>query len=128
MSYYRVKLDGVDIYDPAYREMTLINPVCTTSLGETGNFEFTFPKGHVFADSIIPYGSNIEGYANQKRLLVQTFMGFLGGPSGKESACDAGHIDTIPGLGRSWKRAWQPAPVFLPGESHRQRSLEGYSP
>jgi len=23
---------------------------------------------------------------------------------------------------------WQPTPVFLPGESHRQRSLVGYSP
>ena len=27
-----------------------------------------------------------------------------------------------------WKRAWQPTPVFLPGESHGQRSLMGYSP
>ena len=27
-----------------------------------------------------------------------------------------------------WKREWQTTPVFLPGESHRQRSLEGYSP
>ena len=26
-----------------------------------------------------------------------------------------------------WRRAWQPTPVFLPGESHRQRSLVGYS-
>ena len=26
-----------------------------------------------------------------------------------------------------WRRAWQPAPVFLPGESHGQRSLAGYS-
>ena len=25
----------------------------------------------------------------------------------------------------SWRRAWQPTPVFLPGESHGQRSLEG---
>ena len=28
----------------------------------------------------------------------------------------------------SWRRAWQPTPVFLPGESHGQRSLAGYSP
>ena len=28
----------------------------------------------------------------------------------------------------SWRRKWQPTPVFLPGESHRQRSLVGYSP
>jgi len=26
------------------------------------------------------------------------------------------------------KRAWQSTPVFLPGESHGQRSLAGYSP
>ena len=28
----------------------------------------------------------------------------------------------------SWRRKWQPTPVFLPGKSHRQRSLVGYSP
>ena len=27
-----------------------------------------------------------------------------------------------------WRRKWQPIPVFLPGESHGQRSLAGYSP
>ena len=27
-----------------------------------------------------------------------------------------------------WRRACQPTPLFLPGESHGQRSLEGYSP
>ena len=27
-----------------------------------------------------------------------------------------------------WRRAWQPTPVFLPGESHGQRSLKGYCP
>ena len=27
-----------------------------------------------------------------------------------------------------WRRAWQPTPVFLPGESHGQRSLVGSSP
>ena len=36
----------------------------------------------------------------------------------------------VPSLG--WedplRRAWQPTPVFLPGESPGQRSLAGYSP
>ena len=27
-----------------------------------------------------------------------------------------------------WRRAWQPTLVFLPRESHGQRSLVGYSP
>jgi len=26
-----------------------------------------------------------------------------------------------------WRKKWQPTPVFLPGESHGQRSLAGYS-
>ena len=28
----------------------------------------------------------------------------------------------------SWRRKWQPTPVFLPGKSHGQRNLLGYSP
>ena len=28
----------------------------------------------------------------------------------------------------NWRRKWQPTPVFLPGKSHRQSSLAGYSP
>ena len=27
-----------------------------------------------------------------------------------------------------WRRKWQPTPVFLPGKSHGQRNLAGYSP
>ena len=43
------------------------------------------------------------------------------------SAGEAGDSGSLPGLGRSpWRRAWQPTPVFLPGESHGQRSLVGY--
>ena len=27
-----------------------------------------------------------------------------------------------------WWRKWQPTPIFLPGESHREKSLAGYGP
>ena len=37
---------------------------------------------------------------------VYTYMGFPGGSDGKESACNAGDLGSIPGLGRS------------PGERH----------
>ena len=87
---------------------------------------------------------------------------------GKESACNTGDPDLIPGLGRSpgkgicyplqylwaslvaqmvkhlsvrrrpgfypwvgkipWKRAWQPTPVFSPGESSWTEEPGGYSP
>ena len=58
--------------------------------------------------------------------------GFPGGASGKEPACQCrrhkrGGFD--PWVGKiPWRKAWQPTPVFLPRESHRQRSLEGYCP
>ena len=52
--------------------------------------------------------------------------------SSKESACDAEDTrdtDSIPGSGRSSGGGHDnPLPVFLPGESHGQMSLEGYSP
>ena len=51
------------------------------------------------------------------------------GLSDKESACQcrrrgfSAWVRKIP-----WRRAWQPALVLLPGKSHGQRSLAGYSP
>ena len=48
--------------------------------------------------------------------------------SNKESAYNVGGVDSIPRLGRSWRKAWQSTPVFLPGKYHGQRSLAGYSP
>ena len=45
-------------------------------------------------------------------------MGFPGGSYGKEAACNVGDPGSIPGVGKiPWRRAWQPTPVFLPGES-----------
>ena len=57
-------------------------------------------------------------------------MGFPGGDSVKHLPANAGDVidvGLIPGLEKiPWRRAWQPTPVFLPGESHGQRSLADY--
>ena len=54
---------------------------------------------------------------------------FPGGSDGKASVYNAGDPGSIPGLGRfPWRRKWQSTPVLLPGKSHGQRSLVGYSP
>jgi len=48
-------------------------------------------------------------------------------PVGSDSKC--GRPGFYPWVGKiSWRRAWQPTPVFLPKESQGQRSLEGCSP
>ena len=45
------------------------------------------------------------------------------------NAGDVRDAGSIPGVGKiPGRRAWQPTPVLLPGESHGQRSLAGYSP
>ena len=49
-----------------------------------------------------------------------------GGSVAKNPPANAGDTSLIPGLGKfPWRRKWQPTPVFLPGESHGQRSLSG---
>ena len=52
--------------------------------------------------------------------------------SGKEPTYQCGGCQRCgfnPRVGKiPWRRAWQPTPVFLPRESHGQRSLVGYSP
>ena len=59
-------------------------------------------------------------------------MGFPGGASGKEPACQCRRLKRLgfsPWVGKiPWRRARQLTPVFLPGKSHGQRSLGGYSP
>ena len=58
--------------------------------------------------------------------------GFSAGASGKKHVCQCRRHKRWgfnPWLGKiPWRRAWQPTPVFLPGESHGQRNLAGYGP
>ena len=64
--------------------------------------------------------------------LAWSHLDFPDGASGQEPACQCRRcrrrgfslwVGKIP-----WRRAWQPTPVFLAGESHGQRSPVGCSP
>ena len=74
-------------------------------------------------------GGRAESRHSQVQLPPSTDLeGFPGGSDGEES----------PAMQETWvrslvgkiprRREWQPTPVFLTGESHRQRRLAGYSP
>ena len=58
-------------------------------------------------------------------------LDFPGGASGKEPACQCRRRKRHrfnPWVGKiPWRRAWQCTLVFLPEESHGQRSLVSYS-
>ena len=60
--------------------------------------------------------------------MICGIWGFPGGSDSKESACDV-RPGFDPWVGKiPWRRKWLLTPVFLPGESHGQRSLASYSP
>ena len=49
--------------------------------------------------------------------------------SGKESTCQFRRLRFDLWVAKiPWRRRWQPTPVSLPGKSHGQRRLAGYSP
>ena len=61
--------------------------------------------------------------------LFWTSLMAQGSPDGKSlcQQCRRPYLD--PWIGKiPWRRKWQPTPVLLPGKSHGQRSLIGYSP
>ena len=46
--------------------------------------------------------------------------------NGKESICQCKRYRFDPWVRKiPWRKKWQPTPVFLPGKSHGQRSLDG---
>ena len=77
---------------------------------------------------------SIRTHMVEKMPLVKVYASPLGFPAchgGKDSASQCRRcqrrgfhpwVRNIP-----WRRTWQPTPALLPGESHGQRSLVGYS-
>ena len=84
---------------------------------------------NLFIGVLLDLWINLRWFANfcgasQVVLMVKNFPANSG---------DAGDEGFIPGFDPwawkiLWRRKWQPAPIFLPGKSHRLRSLVGYSP
>ena len=94
-----------DLSDPG------IEPESPASPGLAGGFFTTEPAGKPLK-RLLPDSS--PGGA-----LVKNLPASAGDPRGKFD----------PWVGKMpWRRAWQPTPVFLPGELHGQRSLAGCTP
>ena len=74
-----------------------------------------------------PAYSTLRYHSNVKLLSSLSMLGLSSGSESKESACNAGDLGLILRLERSPGEE-NTTPVFLPGDSHGQRSLVGYSP
>ena len=70
-----------------------------------------------------------QGCAQVREPIKTASLGFAGGTREKKPACQCRRHKRRkfdPWVGKiPWRRAWQPTAVFLPGESHGQRSLAG---
>ena len=92
-------------------------------------------KGYPLQDSGLenPMDCIVHGVTRSWRRLTDChFLGFPDGANGKEHSCQCRRRKRCwfdPWVRKSpWRRAWQLTAVFLPGESHGQRSLAGCSP
>ena len=54
--------------------------------------------------------------------MVRFYLRIPVGSVVKNLPAIAGLAGLIPGLGRSWRRKWQPSPVFLPGNPIDRRA------
>ena len=88
-------------------------------------------KSHVMAlDVLIALGVSLPSQmAEQGTICMHTNLcGLPWWLSGEESVCQCRRCGLNPWVRKiPWRRKWQPSSVFLPGKSHGQRSLAGYS-
>ena len=71
----------------------------------------------------------LAGLTKKKQIEKIQIIGLPQGLNGKESTCPWRRHGFDPWARKiPWRRKWQPIPVSLPGKSHGQRSLAGYSP
>ena len=71
----------------------------------------------------------VSGGQQGSQSSIYMYMGFPGGSDGKESACNAGDLGLIPGLGRfPGGGHGSPLQYSCLENPHGQRSLAGYSP
>ena len=103
---------------------SVVGPV----LGIVGCFAAALPSAHEMPVPSPPAPPNPKWWAQCFQIMPN--VGSPGGTRGKEPACQGRRREFDPWVGKiPWRRQWQLTPVFfLPGESHGQRSLVGYSP
>ena len=79
---------------------------------ETQHETLVQAKGDVLGLNLRFASCGLPGWLRRRRICLQS-----------------GRLGFNPWVRRiSWRGKWQATPVFLPGESHRQKSLAGYRP
>ena len=112
------------------KRMPAVRETWVRLLGREDSFSSGEGNGNPLQHSCLDGGAwNTTDHGVAKSLTQLSDFTFLSLIDDKESTCNAGDLGFRPCVGKiPWRRKWQPTPVFLPGESHGQRGLTGYSP
>ena len=70
----------------------------------------------------------LQHHSSKASVQLMQYVGFPGGSVVKNLPASSREVGSTQVRKIPWTRKWQPTAVFLPGESHGRRSLEGYSP
>ena len=116
------------IWPRAFQDRTRVRiQICIGWRGTCGNLEGYWTIGRNSGQ----WKKYQEKTSLDQKSVYRHFLVLLGFPGGSEvNVClQCGRPGFDPWIGKiPWRRKWQRTPVFLPGESHGQRSLVGYSP
>ena len=91
-------------------------------------------SSHLLSSVIFSYYKSIvyQHFTLNKPRVILLICWDSCGATRKELTCQCRRhkrSEFEPWVGKiSWRRMWQPIPVFSPGESHGQRKLGGYNP
>ena len=86
-------------------------------LTEDLEWEDCFLMEHIYLQTVMLTREGSTWSTLNKATTSYCLRVFPGDSGGNESACNARDLGSILGLGIPWRRAWQPTPVFFPGES-----------
>ena len=121
--------DVVDLYSGSRSLFYWSQDVCIPSHFTSLNLDVTVHLWPSFMClSMLRFGHDYW-YCYHFNSHIYSLLGFPGGSVAKKPACQCRRRGFDPWSRKMpWRRKWQPTPVFLPGKSHGQRSLVGYSP
>ena len=87
------------------------------------------PECRLYSESAAALSPRPSPKRSSRTQFYQAPVGLPRRFHGRESTCQCGRHGFSPWVRKiPWRRRWPPTPVFLPGKSHGQRILEGYSP
>ena len=87
------------------------------------------PECRLYSESAAALSPRPSPKRSSRTQFYQAPVGLPRRFNGRESTCQCGRHGFSPWVRKiPWRRRWPPTPVFLPEESHGQRSLVGYSP